>query len=364
MKILILQDYLRCGGTEHQSLFLASYFNNKGHDVTIITFRPGGILFSKLNKEKIKYINLQVFDTKIDSFAPGICNIIQKESSDIILCMGRVANNYGGYIQKKFPDTVIICTIRTGKILSVSNGRSFGSVRSIIANTGWWSIDLVRRGIPNNKITVINNSLSRSWKFVPNKFYKNLIRKNFNLIIDTCIFINVASFQLKKRQDRLIEYCHKLPFDIKWQLWLIGKGFSMSLCKAIAFLRNIGKQVYFFDYQSDLLPFYLAADISLSASIQDSQPNFIVESQSLGLPVIAYDYRGVKDCLSDNKTGLLVKYGQDRLFISAMRDLIKDQERRKSMSYLSCQWVNKYFDLNDQANKYLKLFQHLRDKLN
>ena len=44
MKILIVQDYLRSGGTERQSILLANAFTAAGHPTTLLTFRPGGAL--------------------------------------------------------------------------------------------------------------------------------------------------------------------------------------------------------------------------------------------------------------------------------------------------------------------------------
>jgi predicted ABC-type transport system involved in lysophospholipase L1 biosynthesis ATPase subunit len=44
MKILIIQDHLRSGGTERQSVLLANAFAAAGHPATLLTFRPGGPL--------------------------------------------------------------------------------------------------------------------------------------------------------------------------------------------------------------------------------------------------------------------------------------------------------------------------------
>ena len=44
MKILIVQDYLRSGGTERQSVFMATAFAKAGHEITLLTFRPRGAL--------------------------------------------------------------------------------------------------------------------------------------------------------------------------------------------------------------------------------------------------------------------------------------------------------------------------------
>ena len=51
MKLAILQDYLRVGGTETQSIFLANAFAQAGYEVMLITFRPGGPLEDRLSNK-------------------------------------------------------------------------------------------------------------------------------------------------------------------------------------------------------------------------------------------------------------------------------------------------------------------------
>ncbi len=44
MRIVVIQDYLRCGGTERQSVHLTRYFRAEGYEVGLLAFRPGGAL--------------------------------------------------------------------------------------------------------------------------------------------------------------------------------------------------------------------------------------------------------------------------------------------------------------------------------
>src|SRR4051794_36700053 len=99
MKILIVQDYLRSGGTERQSVLLANAFAAADNDTSLLTFRPGGPLDSTVSASVRRYA-LQRRDTGLDWFAPGMRRTVQKVEPQIILCMGRMANCYAGKIQK------------------------------------------------------------------------------------------------------------------------------------------------------------------------------------------------------------------------------------------------------------------------
>ena len=72
MKILIIQDYLRSGGTERHSLFKAAAFARAGHEVTLLTFRPRGVLEIDPEQQPFAFQSLQSFDTGLDWFAPGL----------------------------------------------------------------------------------------------------------------------------------------------------------------------------------------------------------------------------------------------------------------------------------------------------
>ena len=92
MKILIVQDYLRSGGTERQSVFMATAFAKAGHEVTLLTFRPRGVLELDGEQQPFAFRSLQSFDTGLDWFAPGLLRTAEEAAPDLVLCMGRMAN--------------------------------------------------------------------------------------------------------------------------------------------------------------------------------------------------------------------------------------------------------------------------------
>src|SRR5688572_2153137 len=102
MKILVIQDFLRSGGTERQSILLANAFAAGGHATTLLTFRPGGALASTVDKN-VTCRALQPFDLRLDWFAPGLSSEVRRSAPEIVLCMGRMANCYAGTIQSEFP---------------------------------------------------------------------------------------------------------------------------------------------------------------------------------------------------------------------------------------------------------------------
>jgi hypothetical protein len=97
MKIIVIQDHLRSGGTERHSILLTREFCGLGHEAELITFRPGGRLAPSAS---CPHRALQPFDTGIDWFAPGLLRAAL-DGSDIVLCMGKTANCFAGRIQRR-----------------------------------------------------------------------------------------------------------------------------------------------------------------------------------------------------------------------------------------------------------------------
>ena len=159
MKILLVQDRLRSGGTERQSVLLANAFAAAGHPITLLTFRPGGALASTV-APSVTRIALQPFDTGLDWLAPGLARAVQRAQPDIVLCRGRMANCYGGALQKRFPATAVVATLRTGKPLPRLFRQSLPRVRHIVANSREARDRLLaRQRLPAAAVSVIHNAL-------------------------------------------------------------------------------------------------------------------------------------------------------------------------------------------------------------
>jgi Glycosyltransferase Family 4 len=133
MKIWLLQDHLRNGGTERQTLLLAQAFQADGHEVTVVVFRPGGRLAASLTGLSSRV--LQPVDTGLNWFAPGLLRAARAAAPDVILCMGRMANCHAGRLARALQRTVVLGTLRTGKPLPWLFRRSLRAVAHVVANS-------------------------------------------------------------------------------------------------------------------------------------------------------------------------------------------------------------------------------------
>jgi len=362
MKILIIQDHLRIGGTERQSLFLARMFMEVGHETVVLTFRPGGHLHEKEYLEGLHIQTLQRFNSGVSLWAPGLMRSIQEINPDVILCMGRTSNCYAGFIQKVFRNIPVVGTLRTGKWLFPLHSWSLQRVRAILVNSNWWKQRLLEKNIPEEKVHVVHNSLLLDRPDEERQNARISKRSEFIIDEDTCVFLNVSTFRPGKRHIDLLKAFARLKStqpDLKWRLWLVGDGKEYNRCKHWAAEIGLGTRVRFFHYQKDPFPFYAASDVAVSFSREDSLPNFLIEAQATGLPVIAYDCRGVKETCIPNETGVIIDPGDEDLFVDTLSEFAANPVKRNEFAQPAPAFARSRFSRLSQAEKTLKFLEKL-----
>ncbi|MFH1496623.1 MAG: glycosyltransferase [Verrucomicrobiota bacterium] len=356
MNICILQDYLRNGGTERQSILLAREFIAAGHPTTLVRFRPGGALEKTLGE--VPSAVLQPFDCRLACFAPGLVRRLRALSPDVILCMGREANRRGARLRRAFPDTVIVATLRTGKALPADFRRSLSTADRVVANSEASARRLREEfTLPADRVAVIKNALV----FPPAQGDRNLaLREQFGAGAGTVVLLCAGMFRPEKNQAALLRAATRLPRDADWQLWLAGDGPSLTGCRALAAKLGLDDRVRFLGFQSALSPVYRAADVAVLTSRSESLSNFLIEAQAHGLPAVAYAATGVDECIEDGVTGRVVAMDDERALLEALGALIADPVLRERQARHAAAFGCTAFQPEARAADYLRLFALLR----
>jgi glycosyltransferase involved in cell wall biosynthesis len=370
MKILIVQDYLRSGGTERQSVLLANAFATAGHQATLLTFRPDGVLAGAVHGN-VTHRALQSSDLHLDWFAPRLTHTMLAAEPDIVLCMGRMANCYAGSLQRTSDLTQhpanVIATMRTGKKLPWLFRRSLRRVAHIVANSREARETLVaRHAVSPDRISVIYNSLVFSAEaFSPETTAQASakpaeLREKFGAGSATTVLLCVAMFRPEKNQRELVEIVDGLPRDADWQLWLAGEGPARAACEQLVAEKKLAARVKFLGLQRDPSPLYRAADLAVHASWSEALSNFLIEAQAHGLPAVAFAAQGIAECFVPERTGWVIPRGDHAAFRAALTRLMAlNESERAAMGDAAARYARTTFDPQRQVAAYLELFQKL-----
>jgi glycosyltransferase involved in cell wall biosynthesis len=346
VRIVIYQDFLRVGGTESQSLYLCRRFQEKGHVVTLLTNRPGGSLEELVEKNGLSHKVLQQQDRGLNWYCPGLRKTLVSLNPDIVLLMGRNANCQGYRIQKWNPAVQVIATFRTGRFVPWMYRRTLKSAPLVICNSEYARNRLRDIGIRNPAVEVHPNACLQANKIKETqKVWWSDLGLSFDLPQDHRCLLYVAAFVRGKNHDGLIRMMKRIADKTpKVTLLLVGEGPRKSRIETRVKSEGLGDYIQFAGYRSDVEKFYRIADLAVSSSVEESMPNFIVEAQYAGLPVVAFDEAGVKECFLPGESGFLIQKGDESAFISAVLGLLADESRLEKMADCSRSFAIRKFD--------------------
>jgi glycosyltransferase involved in cell wall biosynthesis len=330
MKIIVLQDYLRSGGTERHSILLSREFGGLGHSAKLITFRPGGALSGSTNGADHRC--LQPFDTGIDWFAPGLGRVVLGPRPDVVLCMGKTTNCFAGRLQRRANarglPTKVVATLRAGGVLPSFYYSSVRQASHIVTNSIEAADELVSlHGLNRAGVSVIHNSLvfpGASQGRDPG------LRASLGAAPGTTVLLSVGMFRPEKNQRALLEIAAGLPTDWDWRLWFAGEGPERAACERLAAQLGLEDRVRFLGYQPDPGPYYRAADVAVHASREEALSNFMIEAQSHGLPAVAYRALGIRECFVPGRTGWVVAQGDMEGFRAALALIASDTPEERA----------------------------------
>lgn len=168
-------------------------------------------------------------------------------------------------------------------------------------------------------------------KVIPN-FLKISERKvNYNDRVNTIVSAGRISeqknfFHLVKVWEKLFQ---KYP---DWRLEIYGDGDKNILQKLISYIKDKEiKRIEFKHAVSDINEVFNKSSIFALTSLHECFPMVLLECKENMLPVISYDLNnGPRSIISND--GVLVEHNNIEKFAEELAALMKDEERRKTMS--------------------------------
>ena len=310
-KISVILPNLLGGGAEKNFILLAEEWQKKKIKTDFILLKKEGVYFDKLPKNT-KIFNLNASKIR-HSFLP-IYNFLKKTDTDVVLV-------------NLWPLTIItiIANLLLFKkhhiifiehqILSKSYSKKFNNFRwylglsikifykfanKVFCVSNAVKNDLIKLGVSKNHISVLNNPIELS-----NIYEKRLTNKILEFKKNKKLILSVGSFKVEKDFHSLLKAFILLKSEINSKLIIVGDGPLFKDIKQFINLNNLDDDVYLPGFMSQLYPFYLYSDLFVLPSIHEGFGNVIVESLSVGTPVVVTNSGGPVEILENEKYGLV-----------------------------------------------------------
>lgn len=162
-----------------------------------------------------------------------------------------------------------------------------------------------------------------------------------------------------KFPDHIIEAMSYIRKEVpEAQLWIVGDGPIRRNLERMA-----GDGVKFFgavwqlDKKMELLK---RAHVSVVPSIREGWGLVVTEANAMGTTTVGYDVPGIRDSILNNKTGLLVKFGDRKALADAVIRILKDEELRYSLSKGALEYSCN-FTYDKSAEIFLEIIQRTAD---
>lgn len=206
--------------------------------------------------------------------------------------------------------------------------------------------DLGKFGIKKNKISVIQNGLTK-----PKKIKQFKKEKQGTLIY-------LGALAKDKGVEDTIEVFEQVKFkNINSKLWIVGKGHPdyIKYLKSKIILKNFTKEVKFWGYVSEEKKFELLmrSHVLINPSKHEGWGLTNIEANFVGTPVVAYDVSGCRDSVKEGKSGYIVSEG----VISEMAEkIIKIINSNENLANSAKDWSNQ-FSWEKAGKKSLQLLE-------
>jgi len=190
------------------------------------------------------------------------------------------------------------------------------ALRAVICNSRMVMDDIARRfGVAEAKLHLIRNGVDTA-HFHPGLREEHRAARRGEVMRsgipwDGCsntakVILFVGSGFERKGLATLLDALARLP---QTQLWVVGRDKAQAAMERRAARLGIADRVRFFGPQTDVRPFYGAADLFCLPTLYDPSPNAALEALACGLPVVTTTTCGAAELITEGSNGSVCAAG-------------------------------------------------------
>ena len=192
---------------------------------------------------------------------------------------------------------------------------------------------------------------------------KTALRKKLGIARDEKVIGIVANLKKVKNHVFVLRAFNELVHDLnKVKLLLIGQGFegdaenSEKVLREFVIEHNIGRNVVFLGYRSDIPELLNIMDIFCLTSYKEGLPISLIEAMAAGLPVVGTNVEGIRDVIIPNTNGFLVQIGDVKGLTNSLSALIQNDLLRQKFGEQSRILARESYSLAGCVKHYQDLF--------
>jgi glycosyltransferase involved in cell wall biosynthesis len=304
-KIFFVLSSLCAGGAERVYWLIAQYFDKEKFDVSLVILNSNNAFYS------LDIVGLNVIDLKTIKASKSFFKLyflLRSIKPDAVFSTGGQINFLVSLISlfHKIPKLIA----RETNLLETK--KQFGGYRQKFWGKFSW---LVYKNMDFNicQSVEIKNSLIKNYKsdtsklvIIPNPVLtSDVIKTTSSQHIKKLIV--VARLTEQKGHARLLSVITKLPEN--YHLSIVGSGpLTKSINDKVLEL-NLQNRVTLLGQLPNIVEVIAKHDLMVLSSFTEGFPNAVIESLSVGVPVVSFNVSGISSIIDDGFNGFIVPQG-------------------------------------------------------
>jgi len=162
----------------------------------------------------------------------------------------------------------------------------------------------------------------------------------------------------QKRQDLLVEAMLHVNSNLPIKLFLIGNGSNFNKIKSRVSTLELDQRVIVESFlkQKDVWERMKKGDLLCHATEYEGLGKIIIESMSLGLPVLASDVHPINQYIEDEENGFLVK-NDSKSWANKILSIYRNRNKLTEISEKSIKFIDKYYNPSKNVFIYEEAFK-------
>ncbi len=178
----------------------------------------------------------------------------------------------------------------------------------------------------------------------------------------TPILGSIGSFEHRKGHPVLFDALEELVNSSlpNAHLMLVGDGPDEDMLKEKVKDLGLESNVYFFPFTDEPNYVFERLDITVLSSLyKEGLPNVLLESMSMGVPVVSSDIGGISEIVIDAETGFVVGPGDASALAGAIKNIWANHNNYQEMKINARKLIADKFNKVIQFEKFITLFRAL-----
>lgn len=170
---------------------------------------------------------------------------------------------------------------------------------------------------------------------------KTVKRRELGVPEAAFLLVSVGELNRNKNHEVVLRAIANLK-DKNLHYVIAGRGELHTFLETLAKDLGIESQIHLLGYRADVAEIYRAADVCVFPSMREGLPVAVIEAIASGLPVVAADNRGTRECVLEGQSGYLIPFANACLMAEKISFLLMSPNDRAAMGVEGAKLSEKY----------------------